>query len=64
MGEAAVFFFIGLVTFGFVTYVILMLFFPEWVGITGKEAKKTLAEHQEGAPVDDADFFQKTDNKN
>jgi hypothetical protein len=35
-----------------------MLFFPEWVGITGKEARKTMAEHQEGSTADDADFFE------
>ncbi len=59
MGTGAIFFFIGLVTFGFATYIFLMIFYPEWVGITGKEAKKTLSEHQEGSTVDDSDFFEK-----
>ena len=34
-----------------------MIWYPEWVGITGKSAHETLAEHQEGAPVDDSDIF-------
>jgi hypothetical protein len=59
MGQGAVIFFILLVTFGFATYIFLMLFYPEWVGITGKEARKTMAEHQEGSKADDSDFFEK-----
>lgn len=42
---------------GFGSYVFLMIFFPEWVGITGKEAMRTLREHQEGAVVDDRDIY-------
>lgn len=59
MTEGAVIFFILLVAFGFGAYIFLMLFFPEWVGITGKEAHKTMAEHQEGSKADDSDFFEK-----
>lgn len=57
MEDFATFFFIGLVTFGFATYIFLMLFYPEWVGITGKEALKNISEHQEGSNVDDSDPF-------
>ena len=48
---------IGLVTVSFGGYVYLMLFHPEWVGITGKSAHKTLDEHKEGSHTDDSDFF-------
>ncbi len=52
---------IGIVLFllfvGFGGYIVLMIFFPEWVGITGKEALRTINEHQEGAKVDDRDIF-------
>lgn len=58
MTEGAVIFFILLVAFGFAAYIFLMLFFPEWVGITGKEATKTMAEHQEGSKADESDFFE------
>lgn len=40
-----------------VVYFILMFFFPEWVGITGKVAKKNEESHKKGAKADDADFF-------
>lgn len=46
-----------LVALGFGTYIFLMIFYPEWVGITGKEARKTLSEHEEGSQVDDRDMF-------
>lgn len=52
---------VGIVLFllfaGFGGYLLLMIFYPEWVGITGKAAHKTLAEHQEGSKVDDRDIF-------
>ena len=52
---------IGIVLFllfgGFGGYLLLMIFYPEWVGITGKAAHKTLAEHQEGSQVNDNDLF-------
>lgn len=41
----------GLVGAGFASYVFLMIYFPEWVGITGK------AGHKEGCVVDDSDPF-------
>ena len=47
----------GLVVLGFAAYIYLMLFHPEWVGITGKAAHKTISEHQEGSTVDDSDPF-------
>lgn len=46
-----------LVALGFGSYIFLMIFYPEWVGITGKAAHKTLSEHQEGSKVDDSDIF-------
>jgi len=42
---------------GFGGYLLLMIFFPEWVGITGKEALRTMKEHQEGSLADDRDIF-------
>lgn len=42
---------------GFGGYIFLMIFFPEWVGITGKAAHKTMDEHREGSQVDDRDIF-------
>lgn len=46
-----------LVVLGLASYVFLMIFYPEWVGITGKSAHKTKDEHREGSQVDDSDFF-------
>lgn len=57
MGTAAVILVLCLVAAGFGSYIFLMLFFPEWVGITGKAARKTMSEHQEGSAVDDSDPF-------
>jgi hypothetical protein len=34
-----------------------MIFYPEWVGITGEEALKNMREHEEGSKVDDSDIF-------
>ena len=48
---------ISLVTVSFGGYVYLMLFHPEWVGITGRSARKTQDEHVEGSKADDSDFF-------
>jgi len=51
-------FFLVIFTTG--VYFVLMIFFPEWVGITGRSAKKTLDEHQEGVvKTSDNDFFKK-----
>ena len=55
--EAMVFVVAGLVTTGFGAYIALMIYFPEWVGITGKAAHKTIDEHKEGSQVDDSDPF-------
>lgn len=43
----AVFLVGGLVVVGVGAYFYLMIFHPEWVGITGKVAMKNLAEHQD-----------------
>jgi len=48
---------VTLVVLGFGTYLFLMIFYPEWVGITGKEALKNMREHEEGSQVDDSDIF-------
>lgn len=48
---------IFLVAAGFFFYVFLMIFYPEWVGITGKNAQKNLDDHKEGAKADDNKFF-------
>ncbi len=50
---------IALVVVSVVAYFFLMIFFPEWVGITGPEAKKALKEHQDGSESSDLDFFRK-----
>lgn len=46
-----------LVVLGFGSYIFLMIFYPEWVGITGKDALKNINDHQEGSNVDDSDIF-------
>ncbi len=46
-----------LVTVSFGSYIFLMIFHPEWIGITGKSAHKTMDEHKEGSDADDSDFF-------
>lgn len=51
---------ITLVGLGFGAYIFLMIFYPEWVGITGEEALKNMHEHQEGSHVDDSDPFSST----
>ncbi|MES2770089.1 MAG: hypothetical protein V4596_13170 [Bdellovibrionota bacterium] len=40
-----------------VVYFLLMFFYPEWVGITGKVAKKNEEAHKKGTKADDAKFF-------
>lgn len=48
-----------LIVLGLVSYFVLMLFFPEWVGITGKAAHKVNDAHVEGSKSEDIDFVQK-----
>lgn len=60
---ASVILVIFLVGAGFGTYLYLMIFYPEWVGITGKSAKKTLSEHQEGSKAEDEGLFQEPPKK-
>ncbi len=43
-----------LVFLGIGSYFFLMIFFPEWVGITGPVAKKNLDEHREGTEANDS----------
>ena len=38
-------------------YFFLLIFYPEWIGITGKSAHKTLDEHKEGSHADDSDVL-------
>ncbi|MGE0633427.1 MAG: hypothetical protein AB7O96_13530 [Pseudobdellovibrionaceae bacterium] len=41
---------VGVLVFvGIAAYVFLMLYYPEWVGITGKAAHQTLDQHTEGS---------------
>lgn len=40
---------VTLVFLGIGAYIFLMLYFPEWVGITGKKAHETLNQHQQGS---------------
>lgn len=49
---------IFLIVMGFASYLFLMLFYPEWVGITGASGKKTMAEHQEGSDAKDEGIFE------
>ncbi|TGM27911.1 hypothetical protein EHQ82_01720 [Leptospira selangorensis] len=41
--------------FAFVTFVFIAIcfFLPEWVGITGKKARRTIQEHQEGSKTEE-----------
>ncbi len=39
--------------FCIMVFVALAVFVPEWVGITGKVAKKNIEEHKEGSKVED-----------
>lgn len=48
---------IFLVAAGFFFYVFLMIFYPEWVGITGKNAQKNLEDHKEGTEASEHEFF-------
>lgn len=40
----------GLVFLGFVSYILLMIFYPEWVGITGKSERERFAKEQSDDP--------------
>lgn len=62
--EIAVYIVGFLVFAGFAGYFYLMIRHPEWVGITGESAKKTLKEHEEGSQVDDSDPFSSLPPKN
>ena len=55
--EVAVIIISILVFLGCSAYVFLMVYYPEWVGITGKSARQTIDEHREGSTVDDSDIF-------
>ncbi|HRO68566.1 MAG TPA: hypothetical protein PL182_13425 [Pseudobdellovibrionaceae bacterium] len=56
--EAAFFMVIGLMVLAVGAYFFLMIYYPEWVGITGSEAKKALDQHAEGSPAEESkDFF-------
>ncbi|MES2854660.1 MAG: hypothetical protein V4692_02300 [Bdellovibrionota bacterium] len=39
-----------------IVYLLLMIFFPEWVGITGKVALEAERSHREGAEAKDDDI--------
>jgi hypothetical protein len=40
-----------------VVYFLLMFFYPEWVGITGKVAKKNEEAHKKGTETKESNFF-------
>lgn len=40
----------GLFVFMTMLFVVFAVFFPEWVGITGKKAREVQKEHQETEP--------------
>jgi hypothetical protein len=40
-------------------YFFLMFFYPEWVGMTGKVAKKNEESHKKGSGAKESDFFKK-----
>ena len=40
-------------------YVVLMAFFPEWVGIAGKVASEAERSHHEGSKPNEDEFFNK-----
>ncbi len=61
--ELAVVLMLLLVFLGVGGYVFLMIFYPEWVGITGKSAHHTMSEHREGTRVDDSDPFSSLEQK-
>jgi hypothetical protein len=61
--ELAIAIAIFLVVMGFGSYIFLMLFYPEWVGITGSSGKKTLSEHEEGTPAKDEGLFEELTKK-
>lgn len=48
---------LGLIIGLIVLYFVLMVFWPEWVGIQGKVAKKNEEAHKKGAEPKDNDFF-------
>lgn len=45
-------------------YVTLMIFYPEWVGIAGKDSQKTLREQQPGSLSEDIMLFKEMDDVN
>jgi hypothetical protein len=48
---------IAIMAIFFFAYIFLMIFYPEWVGITGKAARKTMDDHKQGTKADDPTFF-------
>ncbi|MBY0315230.1 MAG: hypothetical protein K2Q26_06910 [Bdellovibrionales bacterium] len=46
------------------SYVGLMIFYPEWVGITGDNAQKALKEHQSGSSSEDIQLFKEMSDVN
>lgn len=50
---------VSLIVIGVLSYFVLMIFFPEWVGITGKSAHRVNDQHVEGSESKDVDFINK-----
>lgn len=57
MLEATVGIILFLVGGGIAAYLLLMIYYPEWVGISGKGHQKIVDEHQEGSKSEDPDYF-------
>lgn len=45
-------FFVVPIVFGLISYAVIAVWRPEWVGITGKVAKKNIAEHKQETKVE------------
>ena len=43
----------GLFVFVTIVFVVIAVFLPEWVGITGKKARQTMKEQQGDQPVEE-----------
>jgi hypothetical protein len=48
---------IAVIALFFFAYIFLMIFYPEWVGITGKSAMKNLDDHKQDSQPEDPAFF-------
>ncbi len=40
-----IFFMVGVFVFGMIAYLVILFFWPEWVGVHGKKAQEVEAQH-------------------